>query len=910
MLALLFASCSQRATTKDDGGAEQLPSAHPSSEPNARVPDLHIDPERVDELRSAVEPLRPDAHAFSTIRRGPGGIVRAFHAYGGGVVLPGISRRVDAVTTARRFVARWAYVLSGTEAPPNLEVQRVRSTPPSGERKIRHTTVHFRQTTAQGPIHRAIASVTVLPNGWVSGYSGLLIPRAPSNHPALSKSDALALAAGGRRVTNRLERGPELGVFVPHLFGLDAGEARLVWRVDTVDPLPADTYVDATTGAIMHREARVSTFDGGPTYELHSLKCDLGEGPVWCGETCESGDGGILCQGSAPTCADVVECNLCQDECYDFSGSLAPDAGTEPGGCAEGGRVLASGAISSDAGVLPGHGNEAKNAIESFNVYLASLGRDGWDDGQLSSEQRRWALAVDIPCVFCDPCKGSTCPYSAWGSPAVFFEGPYYRAQTAPLFSCTDIILHEFTHGIDSVEAQLPSAGSLCADHGESYNLEESYADVIPQLMDRMNGDDDWILGEGCVSKNINKDNMLYSDAQASQYLPTKVAYLLGQTDHPESTYAGVTVAPIGQQTLSQLWLDTFTQQLNSQSDFRDFARKTVMAASLPESLNAEDAVDAVGLWREGTAFSNLASDGPIAFVAQSDRRLAFTYDSSTQRVSLNACEADGSCVEEAFPNTQSATAPVAAVTENDDVYVFVTHLSSGDVQYRVFEEATGQWDALSNVPNVATDAQPSVAHVPATPVGANATIPEQICLTYKQMSADGGTSSPVAGTCLEVGGTWPAPTLVPDASTSQGPATAWVGTRIYVVWRDATDGLYVSSADGFQWHPKTLLADPTGSSTSSVALSPYRDRLHIAALADGELWYRSYCPHDADCTYRPNAWTSWHYIHEGAPNLVGVSTRAARVRRFADPNLQLDGMELVALRSDGSLDTLFKRSE
>jgi hypothetical protein len=421
----------------------------------------------------------------------------------------------------------------------------------------------------------------------------------------------------------------------------------------------------------------------------------------------------------------------------------------------------------------------------------------------------------------------------------------------------------------------------------------------------------------------------------------SKVAWLLARTGGGAS-HASIAVTPIGDVATSHLWYEALTNGLPSGAELEDFRGATVQAAvalyctpgpgCAAEALETENALDAVGFWREGTNLEGLDPDGRVAFVdveVDSAPHSLAIYKGSDGRLAVDACSASQGCTE--FLSSPSATgvAPAVAVVE-DFLYIFYADPSDGDVLYHVLDLSDGTW--VSGGPFAVLD--PQTSHPVQTDAALSALgFPEGPGIAWKEKAVGGDDGGqPAAEQAIKVASASPEglPALgpwliaeVPAATSDQAPSMAHVDDRVYIVYRTGPEGANIRVAtlelDPANWGPTLVpdaqdhLVDGHGFEVSDVVAHSYLGRLHIMGIADGRIVYKSYCPEGSSCTYAPlgDRWTQSNEVGTEGMTVVGaLSARQAAVPRQVDPSLVAEGMEVIYLRNDSSVGTLFKRSE
>ena len=196
--------------------------------------------------------------------------------------------------------------------------------------------------------------------------------------------------------------------------------------------------------------------------------------------------------------------------------------------------------------------------------------------------------------------------WTSSGQQVVFGDGDGVRF--GPLGSALDVVAHEWTHAVNSYEANLEYKR-------ESGALNESYSDVFAAMVDR----DDWLVGEDVYTPGTpgdalrsmadppkynqpdHLDHSLYKNypywvtcTSSNDYcgvhtnsgVPNKAAYLLVQG----GTHGGVTVPGIGRTKVERIYYRALTEYLTRSSGYLDARRLTVQACGISMARGAATA--------------------------------------------------------------------------------------------------------------------------------------------------------------------------------------------------------------------------------------------------------------------------------------------------------------------------------
>lgn len=560
------------------------------------------------------------------------------------------------------------------------------------------------------------------------------------------------------------------------------------------------------------------------------------------------------------------------------------------------------------SGSWPGTTLQTMYATHYTRVYYDTRhGRDGWDDNPSSTTHRMRIVADVWP-------SGGT----QWWPENAWLGQMMHSVMTGSDQACTDIIGHEFTHGVQEVDIGWGSGYQQLA-------LGEGLSDIFGELIERHSvGGPDWVMGtgacapirslvdpEGCTGcaslgpAHLSNLGGFAGSFHADGQVVGKAGFLVGRPSSAGSvSFAGLPVTGIGNDADTLLY-DIENFWLLPTDDYFDFAWVWRYAAFWRwgeydvRYQRARDAIDAVGMWTgpytEPLFTHNQVALTTLAIGGSSYTAAVFRTNTGTnellQRRRLGTLGSGNAWSTPTHIHWAGGN-PSIATSGGVSHLVFRYDLNSSIVHYR--SNTTGGWDPVSVVPSSSVDPWDDVSAV---------FFGGQLYVFYRSVATSALRYVRWNGT------SWTAPSTVPGASLSSGgPAAAAYGGRIYVFYRGGTGAAnlrYVWSSTGTSW---TGPVAPDQGGAPSLAGTPTahvaQQRLHVAGrTSTGAIRYSSLCSTTAGCTYRPGQWTRVTEVEGG---LAGT-----QITLYSDFQSGGIGTRLYALRTYGTGTTwVSKRSE
>jgi Zn-dependent metalloprotease len=715
------------------------------------------------------------------------------------------------------------------------------------------TVVRFRQHLPDGiRILDHDLRVWLDTDGRVRGAWGAVLPypTVPPGLIAAEEAEDRVRALHGHLDTHV---DPKPAVFDPVLVGASAKPPERVWLVDTTDPvtqLPAASrfYVSQATGEILHR---IDLTHHGDSMRI-----------IW-----------------HPEDATWPELVFVRDE-------------PEP-----------------DELHLnwPSTTHNVFLALDRTHTYLTDEhGRDGWNDNHDSSWHRSLAIVND------NAAAGAVWVQSG------FFYPPSHSIVLAPSFTCTDIIAHELIgHGV----AQAEGVFNLY----EGRVIQEAYGDIFAQLVARFDsGSTDWLLGTGeactsallptrdltdpetptacpsCVVGAANYSNFLRWKDSAGEPsvhndagIINTLGWLIGRDpDEGPTSHGGQTVTGIGHIETGALLYDVLTGFATATTDLNEFGNLLLEVAQ-ERLVDPNDfhqvaaAVSAVGLWGNDELFGDgaLRSVHRPAFHTFEVQGQTRTYYFFTQeidgitwlRAQWKPCALEEACnfAEPEDVLSHVGTGPAVVDTPGKLHVLAHSSLGGGGVLQHVYMDENGTWSSFNLYKATYSETEPAAVAFPFFSSWL-------IMVCYK---GTGSGRQPIH--CLQLGDNGEQlgePEDVGYFAEGALAAARVEGTPI-LAYIDGGMLYYLPISES-----EPLLADLQEDVllTGSVAASSAHGRLHIAALTlDGLPAYKSYCPEQSTCTYRPGEWTNTVALpHLGVSQGVGPPPEPwpAYVGIYGDP--------------------------
>lgn len=733
---------------------------------------------------------------------------------------------------AFRFLDDHGAIFGLSSAGSALQVER------TGPREGGGSVVRLKETLRGLPVFGAELILHVGLEGDIEWLAGLVLPESEvasaSATPALT-ADMAAEAVGGTAF------GSELGWFDPEAFGLPMEPARLAWRVrSALGPRGYDVYIDAETG---HELARVSLIHMDEHKEIfHAIGSGLFDLP-----------------GSLQF----------DDVCHLFGDAAC----NPPCECISGDCINSS---------WEGTSNDIyENTNITYDYYLERHGRDSWDNGEcghghptcVDANLHRMRASSDYN--YFGDCNASWTTLGAW---------PFPPAQTAfgDKRYCLDQVGHEFTHGVDEIEANLNYANCT-----QSKTMKEAFSDVFGEFIERYHTGTtaDWVCGTGCPAcasaRNSNLVNpaLFSTNCDLPDYpscggpgtsLPqpdhwsnyrkecnghwnstiiSKAGYLMGrETSEGFKTHWGLGVRGIGEVAGGKVWYNVLNDYLSSNATFTEFRNATYSSChyycvdlSMCNYGLCLDSVDAVGLWSSdaGQGF-NTASPVEVEkwTVNGQVRRYIFYKDPSNTNLyyRYRTCSINGDCSWSSAVNFYSGTSgPSSAIFPGS--YMWACYRSTGG------SLLCDRWNSSGansyKDPGYSLMGEPSLVYFNNT-----------LYLAYEKSNNDvywckynSATDSWGPENAAGFKTIYP-PVLASSREDYKDPNDnyLWIVYNSYSAGRLAYRRFYSGSST---WGTERLAGQsdqsPTPFSQTRPAVSFFRGRLHVAILTSATLvWYMS----------------------------------------------------------------------
>jgi hypothetical protein len=540
----------------------------------------------------------------------------------------------------------------------------------------------------------------------------------------------------------------------------------------------------------------------------------------------------------------------------------------------------------------------------SYSRYYMDwiLGRDGWSNGTSTSPfDYMGALSDYIP-------YGST-TQAEWGRDLWSGESVYHRVRLATNAACTDIIAHEWFHGVQDTEYD----GVFSSIHARA--LHESISDVFGSYVESFgtgSPTNDWIMGTGPNCTNLRDLSHPESPSCPTGTCATGTGHYLNFQDdaahvYPDSQiltkfiqlfsrdpfegsvlYGGGTVPPgIGRAAAEQLVYDVVMTELGTaDGTLTSAAYDIVLEAAYSLSTTQAEAVMrsafATGFWLEGATIApTIATDARLAvhrFTVSGSPRTFLFYKAPAEVTGWSKiyyremnCTLWPNCTPSASILLDWAGDGAGVTTHDGSMYVFYKYDISDEIHYRSMD-SSGVWSSYNTMPSWVH----AVGPVAAESRGGN-------LLVYY---TDPTYSSRVSY-AARIGTTWSGPYRTSVyAYLGSGPSVANVNGTSYLVYNQAGTVHALSSTTPFAWSATGISFGPISGSPSAVS---HRDRLDVIHRGtNGQMRYASHCP--GFCGYRPGE----------TSQVVTIGYSAAPPLLYVDPGGYW-GETLYAISSSGS---------
>ncbi|MGB3542326.1 M4 family metallopeptidase, partial [Rubrivirga sp.] len=487
------------------------------------------------------------------------------------------------------------------------------------------THVRVQQTVGDVPIWGAESAVH-LRDGRVYAWGGAVHPDADvSTAPALDESAALEAArrdigdvplradVPGDALAEAIDWTPTTELVVYPLESRQAGAAngsyRLAYhvRVFVDQPVPAnwETFVDATTGEVLHR------FNSLHTAGLGSAHAD----DEWAGAPYArqasssilfaNGTGGSIFGGTRP-----VTTLLYQGQYYLYDTSRGPQyirTMTSGGGNSLPGSYVtdADNNFPASAAVDAHYG-----AISTFDYFKNTHGRNSYNGSNAT---------ITSTVNYDDQPGGAGYNNAFWnGQQMVYGDGD---GQSFIALVSLDIAAHELTHAVTGT-----SAGLIYQN--ESGALNEAVSDIMAVMVDR----NDYKIGEDSYTPGTSGDALRYlddpsrgnqPDNYADRYtgsqdnggvhinsgIANKQAYLM----IAGGTFRGQAVQAVGRTVTEKVWYRALTQYFTQSTNFAGARQGTIQAATDLYGAGSAQVTSVTNAWAAvgvGSAANGGGNDG------------------------------------------------------------------------------------------------------------------------------------------------------------------------------------------------------------------------------------------------------------------------------------------------------------
>ena len=473
---------------------------------------------------------------------------------------------------------------------------------------------------------------------------------------------------------------------------------------------------------------------------------------------------------------------------------------------------------------------------------------------------------------------------------------------------CSDVIVHEYTHGIDYNER--PSAPLYSGSNNtQGKALSEAIPDIFGELAEKYStGTTDWIHTDGCGVANPDCrrrsnfadppsfENLWWSAGDGcgpgadtfSNYctstqadysnlnIPGKAAYLAArEPSEGAATHYQVTTTGIGEQSFGNLLYYCFNSVLTRTDLFTTYATclhnrscATQSSSQCQEVINAHDAVS---IWRPYRTFAAATGEVglakhtvyPCQTCAISNRRYVFYRPTGTNAIyyRYKECALDSStCGWSALYNLSvpmttppSSTTQVSGLLATTTAWICGPTYDGGSPGYPVRCRRIKSDNTVDYAPDpggTRTDARVSIAwHSGYLYVVRKAAGSGSQALKWTRYNPSSNTWSTEANVGAS---TAHAPTIASDGSATNG---------LWLVYRRASDGRIVYrkfDAASTTWSSEMLAgrSTETPATATSLAAAVHKSRLHVASrdTTTGEIRYMS-CAQP--CTSQSD-WTRW----------------------------------------------------
>ncbi len=457
--------------------------------------------------------------------------------------------------------------------------------------------------------------------------------------------------------------------------------------------------------------------------------------------------------------------------------------------------------------------NVCEMASDIWIYYNSAYGRDGWDDNH-SSPDHDLPFHADVPGI----------DYNA------FWDGFFRRMLISPSAVCSDVIGHEFTHGVIQDEAGLPSNA-----------INEGLSDIMGEFFSQSLGTSDWVVKTGSPNCSMAVRSLYapapypdhysnYSDTAAdpahfNATIIGKLGYLLGRP--VPHVHWGRSVTGVGRESAQSLFYDAIVGGLSSSSGYialRAALNDAAVATGNGTIIAAtKAATEAVGLW---SMDYDLGVDSDKAV-----RSAAFTVNGALGRFVLwktgtgllsliyKLCEMDETCGWYAAP-TVGLTSHAAGVAILGTAMHFIWKENTSNAMH---------WRYMNS--NGALSAETALAFSTDTDLDAA----EANGRVYVFWKTPGAGEQPLAGAYYGRSYWTALPPLPVDAVSAHGPAVAgdtagnvWIA---YVRNIGGAGRTVVRKYMGGTWGAEMVFSEGLPVN-QQPALVFYRNRIHVAASA------------------------------------------------------------------------------
>jgi len=361
------------------------------------------------------------------------------------------------------------------------------------------------------------------------------------------------------------------------------------------------------------------------------------------------------------------------------------------------------------------------------------------------------------------------------------------------------------------------------------------------------------------------------TDVHDNNGIANKFAWLLGrEPSEGSANHAGIGVTGIGAADTAHLLYDVILSSLTRTTNLHQFRNAVVNRAWLKWSdtraYKARDAINAIGLWSSDID-TGLGTRGHVALATHYIRRPSevrkylFWRDSDQTRLyyTYQTCNTlFGSSASGEHPCGWVTPTQISSTDEgpsasyfDDKLWVFF----KSDVDNRLYYRTINEWGIWSESDEEVVEAHNDIDESPSA-IAFDGYLyvfyrrqptPWYNYAYYVRWSPSTGWEGPYDAGFFHV----------EDSPVAVGP----LGGKLYLVFkRDVPNCIgyatMPSSADHTNWVDSMECIEIESPGPPAAAV--FRNRLHIAAKSLGDdVYYTSYCPVGAGCTYRPGEWTN-----------------------------------------------------